>query len=134
VTYEGFAAAWPSMTDEAGFADRMNNMPKHVVSTTLDEVEWNNSRLIKGDVAREVSELKEQPGQDVLIYGSADLVNTLMQHGLIDEFRLMVHPIVLGSGKRLFKDEVGTTALNLVDSKTTGTGVVYLIYHPARSE
>jgi dihydrofolate reductase len=88
------------MTDEAGFADRMNNLPKYVASTTLDEAEWNAS-LIK-NVADEVARLKQQPGQDILIYGSADLGHTLMQHDLIDEYRLMVFPVVLGSGKCLF--------------------------------
>jgi dihydrofolate reductase len=101
VTYQGFAKAWPSMTDEEGFADRMNSLPKFVVSTTLEEVEWNNARLIKENIAEEVSKLKQQPGQDILIYGSGELVYTLMQHDLIDEYRLMVHPVVLGSGKRL---------------------------------
>ncbi len=130
VTYEGFAAAWPSMTDEAGFADRMNSLPKHVASTTLEgPLDWNAS-LIEGSVAEEVSRLKEQPGQNLLIYGSADLVNTLVQHDLVDEYRLMVFPVVLGSGKRIFADLPETKALELVDSKTTGSGVVVLTYEP----
>ncbi len=130
VTYEGFAAAWPSMTDEAGFADRMNGLPKHVASTTLEgPLDWNAS-LIEGSVAEEVSRLKEQPGQNLLIYGSADLVDTLMQHGLVDEYRLMVFPVVLGSGKRLFADRTEAKALKFVDSKTTGSGVVVLTYEP----
>lgn len=134
VTYEGFAAAWPSMTDEAGFADRMNGLPKHVASTTLEgPLEWNAS-LIEGSVAEEVSRLKEQPGQNLLIYGSADLVNALMQHGLVDEYRLMVFPVVLGSGKRLFADRTETKALELVDSKTTGSGVVVITYRLAKDE
>jgi dihydrofolate reductase len=132
VTYEGFAAAWPSMTDEAGFADRMNGLPKFVVSTSLEEpLEWNNSSLIKGDVAEEVSNLKQQPGQDILIYGSADLVNTLMRHDLIDEYRIMIFPVVVGSGKRLFRDGSDTTTLRLVETKTFGSGVVVLTYQPA---
>ena len=98
VTYQGFAAAWPSRTDEQGFADRMNGLPKFVVSTTLEKVEWNNSRLIKENVAEEVSKLKQQPGQDILIAGSGTLIHTLMQHNLIDEYRLLVYPVVLGSG------------------------------------
>ena len=99
MTYQGFATAWPSMTDEAGFADRMNILPKFVVSTTLEEpLEWNNSTLIKENVAEEVSRLKQQPGRDILIHGSADLVHTLMQHDLIDEYRIMVNPVVVGSG------------------------------------
>ena len=133
VTYQGFAAAWPSMTDEVGFADRMNTLPKFVASTTLEEAEWNAS-LIKGNVAEEVSRLKQQSGQDILIYGSSDLVRTLMQNDLIDEYRLMVQPVVLGSGKRLFGDESNTTALRLVDATTTSTGVVVLTYQPTGTE
>jgi len=132
VTYEGFAKAWPSMTDEQGFADRMNGLPKYVVSTTLEAPEWNNSRLIKENVAEEVSKLREQPGQDILLAGSAQLVHTLMRHDLIDEYRFMVYPIVLGSGKRLFKDGIDTKTLTLVDAKTTSTGVVILTYRTAQ--
>ena len=135
VTYEGFAAAWPTMTDEVGFADKMNSMPTYVVSTTLEEpLEWNNSTLIKGDVAEEVSKLKQQSGGDILIYGSGDLVHTLMEHDLIDEYRLMVFPIVLGSGKRLFRDGSNTTALKLIETKSVGSGVLILTYQPARGE
>jgi dihydrofolate reductase len=130
VTYQGFAAAWPSMTDEMGFADRMNSLPKYVVSTTLEEVTWNNSRLIKGNVAEEVSRLKQQPGQDILVGGSATLVQTLMQHGLIDEYRLLVYPVVLGKGKRLFRDGSHVT-LRLVEAKAFGSGVVFLRYELA---
>src|SRR5215208_1239928 len=134
VTYEGFAAAWPSATDEEGFADRMNGLPKYVVSTTLEEpLEWNNSRLIEGDVAEEVSRLKQQPGHDILIYGSGELLHTLMQHDLIDEYRLMVYPVVLGSGKRLFRDGINTT-LRLVETRTFSSGVVVLSYRPAEKE
>ena len=100
VTSEGFAEAWPSVTDEVGFAEKMNSMPKFVVSTTLTEAGWNNSTLIKEDVVEEVARLKQQPGDDVLVAGSADLVHTLMEHDLVDEYRLMVHPVVVGSGKR----------------------------------
>ena len=135
VTYEGFAAAWPSMTDEEGFADRMNNLPKYVVSTTLEEpLEWNNSTLIEWNVAEEVSRLKQQPGQDILIYGSGDLVNALMGQDLIDEYRLMVHPVVVGTGKRLFREGSDTKALSLVETKTFGAGVVVLTYQPAGKE
>src|SRR5713226_2279308 len=134
VTYQGFAAAWPSRTDEAGFAERMNGLPKYVVSTTLEEVEWNNAKLIKGNVAEEVSKLKQQPGQDILIAGSGDLVHTLMQHDLIDEYRLMVHPVVLGSGKRLFRDGTDKKVLRLIDTKTFSSGVVILSYQPAGKE
>ncbi len=104
VTYQGFAAAWPSMQDEQGFADRMNSIPKHVVSTTLHELAWNNSRLIAANVAEEVAELKRQPGQDILVSGSGKLVHTLMRRRLVDEYRLMIHPIVVGGGERLFED------------------------------
>jgi dihydrofolate reductase len=121
VTYEGFAAAWPTRAGDDDFADRMNGLPNCVVSTTLEEpLEWNNSRLIKENVAEEISRLKQQPGRDILIAGSVDLVNTLMSHGLIDEYRLMVHPVVVGSGKRLFREGSGTTALRLVETKRFG--------------
>ncbi len=104
VTYQGFAAAWPTFTDEQGFADRMNNLPKYVVSTTLAKAEWNNSHLIKRNVAEEVSRLKQQPGQNIMVAGSAKLVQMLMEHNLVDEYRLLVYPVVLGSGMRLFGD------------------------------
>jgi dihydrofolate reductase len=119
------------MTDEQGFADRMNGIPKYVVSTTLDQVEWNNSRLINENIPEQVSQLKQQPGQDILVAGSRALVHTLMQHDLIDEFRLLVHPVVLGGGKRLFGDGSGAKVLKLVDSKTFSSGVVALSYQPA---
>lgn len=128
VTYEHFAAAWPSMTDEQGFADRMNSLPKFVASTTLQEpLEW-NATLIQGDVAEQVSKLKLEDGRDILVIGSADLVHTLLQHDLIDEFRLMVFPVVLGSGKRLFRDGIASTTLRLAETKTFGSGVVVLSY------
>ena len=129
VTYEGFAAAWPAMKDEEGFADRMNSMPKFVASTTLDGAEW-NATIIDGDVAAEVAGLKEQPGQDLLIYGSGNLVDVLTRHGLVDEDRLMLLPVVVGEGKRLFND-VPLTTLRLVGTKTTATGVAVLTYAPA---
>src|SRR3712207_5649372 len=139
VTYEGFAAAWPNMMEQYGgprraelgeYADMMNGYPKHVVSTTLDEAGWNNSTIIRENVAQEVSKLKQKPGKDILVFGSADLVSTLMQHDLIDEYRLMVFPLVVGSGKRLFRDRIDQTALKLVDAKTFGSGVVVLSYQP----
>ncbi len=133
VTYQGFAKAWPSMKDEQGFADRMNNLPKHVVSTTLQEADWNNSRLINANVAEEVSKLKQQPGQDILIFGSCELVHTLTQHDLIDEYRLLVYPVVLGSGKRLFGYESNKT-LKLVETKPFSTGVVLLHYQLAKNQ
>jgi dihydrofolate reductase len=111
----------------------MNGYPKHVASTTLEEpLEWNNSTLIKGDVAEEVSEIKQQNGKDILVFGSAQLVHTLMQHDLIDEYRLMVFPIVVGKGKRLFGDTEETKAMRLVDTKQVGPdGVLILTYRPA---
>jgi dihydrofolate reductase len=134
VTYEGFAKAWPTMTGTGDFGERMNGLPKYVVSTTLDTVEWNNSQLIKENVAEEIAKLKQQPGQDILIGGSGELVRTLMEHDLIDELRIMLYPIILGIGKRLFRDGIDKKALRLVDTKTTSTGVVILTYHPAESE
>jgi dihydrofolate reductase len=133
VTYEGFAAAWPHMTEQAEeYADMMNGYPKYVVSTTLEEpLGWNNSTLIKGDVAEEVSRLKELPGKDILVFGSGTLVNGLMRLGLIDEYRLMIFPVVLGSGQRLFGDGVEETVLELVGTDTFDTGVVVLSYRPA---
>src|SRR2546423_12848643 len=133
VTYEGFAEAWPSRTDEAGFAEKMNSMPKYVVSTTLDEAEWSNSTVIKGDLADEINKLKQEVGGDILVAGSVQLVNALLDDDLIDECRLMVFPVVLGSGKRLFADRADTRTLRLVDTKPVGSdGVVILTYEPAR--
>ncbi|MDB5235938.1 MAG: riboflavin biosynthesis protein RibD C-domain protein [Hymenobacter sp.] len=122
-TYEGFAATWPGMTDEQGFANRMNSLPKYVASRTLKTAEW-NAQIINGDVAAEVARLKAVPGQNLLIYGSAQLVNYLRQHRLIDQYRLMVFPIVLGSGKPLFNSESGPTDMTLVSQHTTSTGVL----------
>jgi dihydrofolate reductase len=135
VTYEGFAAYWPQQDpEENSFATQMNGIQKYVVSTTLEEpLEWNNSTLIKGNVAEKVSRLKQQPGKDILVFGSGDLVNTLMRHDLIDEYRLMVFPVVVGSGKRLFENWSDQKALELVDSKTSSTGVLYLTYQPVQN-
>jgi dihydrofolate reductase len=135
VTYEGFAQAWPSMTDDIGFADKMNGMPKYVVSSTLDKADWNNSTLVRGDVAGEVARLKQQPGGDLLVNGSSRLVQTLMEHDLVDEYRLMVFPIVLGSGKRLFGDGSTKTTMRLVEQRPVGPdGVLVLTYRPARKD
>lgn len=135
VAYEGMASFWPEQPAGDSMVDYINNVPKYVVSTTLEEpLEWNNSTLIggnQGNVAEEIAELKQQPGKDITILGSATLVRSLLRYGLLDELRLMVHPIILGSGKRLFEN--GGT-LELVDSQTFGTGVVYLIYLPAAQE
>jgi len=127
VTYEGFAAAWPGRKDEEGFADRFNSMPKYVASKTLKKLEWNNSHLIKGDLAAEVSRLKQQPGHDIVIHGSPTLIRSLLPHDLIDEYRLLVYPIVLGRGKRLF-DEASQAKLKLAESETFSKGVVKLVY------
>jgi dihydrofolate reductase len=131
VTYEGFAAAWPSRTDEFGFADKFNNMPKYVVSSTLEEPEWNNSTVLKGDVVAEVAKLKRDQDGDIVVHGSPSLVQGLLEHDLVDELRLMVFPVVLGSGKRLFGDTTDKKPLRLVDSRVVGDGVAILIYQPA---
>jgi dihydrofolate reductase len=131
VTYQGFAEAWPSREGE--FADKFNNMPKYVVSSTLGEPQWNNSTVLKGDVAEEVRKLKQEQDGDIVVHGSARLVQTLVEHDLVDEFRLMVYPVVLGSGKRLFGDTSDKKPLRLVDSRVVGDGVAILIYEPAES-
>ena len=131
VTYEGFAAAWPSRKDPEGFADKFNTMPKYVASRTLKTLDWNNSHLLRGDLAAEVAKLKSQSGNDIVIHGSPGLIRSLMPHDLIDEYRLLVFPLVLGTGKRLF-DEKSLAKLKLAESKTYDTGVVKLVYHPAK--
>jgi dihydrofolate reductase len=130
VTYEGFAAAWPSMKDEAGFADRMNGIAKYVVSTTLNEAAWNNTHIIRERPIEAIQALKEQQGQDILVGGSGALVQTLMRHNLVDEYRLLVYPVVLGTGKRLFKDGADAT-LKLVEARALPAGVALLRYEPA---
>jgi dihydrofolate reductase len=129
VTYEGFAEAWPSRDGE--FADKFNNMPKYVVSSTLDKPEWNDSTVLKGDIVEEVGKLKRQQDGDIVVHGSARLVQTLIEHDLVDELRLMVYPVVLGSGKRLFGETSDMKALRLVESKVVGDGVSILVYRPA---
>jgi dihydrofolate reductase len=131
VTYEGFAGAWPEMTDEQGFADRMNSLPKHVASTTLTDPTWNAS-VIEGDVADAVAKLKQESGQDLLLGGSFQLLDTLMQHDLVDEYRLLVHPIVVGSGRGLFDNTSAKAELELTGSQTFDGGVVALTYRPVR--
>jgi dihydrofolate reductase len=132
VTYEGFAEAWPSRDGE--FADKFNNMPKYVVSSTLSAPEWNNSTVLNGDVVKEVGKLRREIDGDIVVHGSAMLVQTLLEHDLVDQLRLMVFPVVLGSGKRLFGDTSGTKPLRLVDSKVVGDGVTILVYEPASNE
>jgi dihydrofolate reductase len=129
VTYEGFAAAWPAMEGE--FADKFNGMPKYVVSSTLGEGEWNNTTVLSGDLVEEVSRLKQETEGDVVVHGSAQLAQALLEQGLVDELRLMVFPVVLGSGKRLFGTASEKTPLKLASSQTVGDGVAILIYEPA---
>jgi dihydrofolate reductase len=133
VTYEGFAEAWPSRTDEFGFADKFNSMPKYVISSTLDDPEWNNSTVLKGDVVDEVTKLKQEQDGDIVVHGSPQLVQTLIENDLVDEYRLMVFPVVLGSGKRLFGETTDKKSLRLVDSKVVGDGVSILVYQPANT-
>jgi dihydrofolate reductase len=132
VTYEGFAAAWPSRDGE--FADKFNNMPKYVVSSTLSQPEWNNSTALSGDLAEEVTKLRQGIDGDIVVHGSAQLVQALIEHDLVDELRLMVYPVVLGSGKRLFGDASDKKRLRLGDSRTVGDGIAILIYEPAAKD
>ena len=137
VTYEGFAAAWPQMEEQAGeYGAWMNGYPKYVASRSLQEpLEWKNSTLIEGDVAEEVGRLKKQGGKDILVFGSGQLARTLMEHDLVDEYRLMLFPIVVGKGKRLFGDVGETRAMRLEDTKPVGPdGVLILTYEPARGK
>jgi dihydrofolate reductase len=131
VTYEGFAAAWPTMTDESGFAEKFNSMPKYVYSSTLKKAEWNNSTILSGDFAEEIGKLKQQVDGVILVAGSAQLVQGLVEHDLVDEIRLMVFPVLLGSGKRLFAEHPDKKPLRLVGSKTIGAGIAVLTYEPA---
>jgi dihydrofolate reductase len=136
VSYQEWASYWPMSTDEP-YASHINNMPKYVVSTTLDDVEWGKwekPTLIKGNLAQEINKLKQQPGKNISIGGSPTLVRSLLQEDLLDEFKLMIHPVVVGKGKRLFTEDVDLKRLKLVDSKVTGTGVVIVTYQPAKGE
>jgi dihydrofolate reductase len=130
VTYEGFAQAWPTMEGTGEFGERMNSYPKYVVSTTLGAADWNNSTIIADDVPSEIKKLKSQPGRDILVYGSSQLVRTLIDNELVDEVRLWLHPLVLGRGAKLFPE--GTSAkLALLDTRVFDGGVVVLTYTPA---
>jgi dihydrofolate reductase len=131
VTYAGFAEAWPGRTDEVGFADKMNSMPKYVVSTTLSELSWNNSTLISGNVVKQIAALKQADGGDILVAGSATLCRTLIEHDLVDEYRLMTFPIVLGSGKRLFGDSDSAVGLKLASIESYPSGVYTVTYQRA---
>jgi dihydrofolate reductase len=132
VTYEGFAKAWPSVPGE--FGDLFNNMPKYVVSSTLERADWKNSTILKGEVVKEVSALKQRVKGNIVVHGSARLVQTLLQDGLVDELRLMVYPVILGSGKRLFGDTTDKQALKLTESRTVGDGIAILIFEKADGE
>ena len=130
VTYEGFAAAWPESDDEG--ADYFNHVRKHVVSETLEgPLEWNNSTLVKGDLTEEITDLKRQEGKDITVHGSAALVQTLMRNDLVDRYRLLVYPLVVGEGRRLFEGAIPAT-LKLVEARSFGSGVVALVYEPDR--
>ena len=130
VTYEEFVASWPLRSGDR-FTDRINSLPKLVASTTLEEpLEW-NATLLQGDVVEAVSNPKEQPGEDVLIYGSGALVKTLLAHNLIDQYRFMIYPLVLGTGKRFFRDDTDKKALTLTRVETAATGVAMLVCEPA---
>jgi dihydrofolate reductase len=129
VTYEGFASSWPEREGE--FADKFNTMPKYVVSSTLKSPEWDNSTVLDGDVVAEVTKLKQELAGDIVVHGSAQLVQALLEHDLVDEVRLMVFPVVLGSGKRVFGETSDKKPLRLVSSKAVGDGVAILVYEPA---
>jgi dihydrofolate reductase len=133
VTWQEFAGFWPDKTNtDVDIADHMNNTPKYVVSSTLESVDaWQNSTLLKGDVAAELTRLKQQPGKNISVVGSGALIRSLLREGLLDELRLLVHPIVVGHGKRLFPDGSEQRPLELVESKTFANGVLYLTYRPA---
>ena len=133
VTYEIFAGYWPNAPADDPLAKTLNEMPKHVVSTTLQEpLAWNNSHLIKGDVPGEITKLKQGAGGDLRVIGSGQLVQTLIQHDLVDQFDLLIYGIVLGSGKRLFREGTPKVSLQLVDSRTSKSGVLILTYEPER--
>ncbi len=126
-TYEGFAAAWPNMKDEQGFADRMNGLPKHVVSSTLKEASWNNSHILSGDLAQRVRAIKAGVPGDVLLYGSGKLAGSLLQLGLIDELRFLIYPVVLGEGQRFFEQAPYAT-LQAIEARDMGRGVTLMRY------
>ena len=130
-TYEGFAAAWPTMEGTGEFGEKMNSMPKYVVSSTLEEAGWTGSILVKGDLATEIGKLKDTPGKDLLLSGSGRLLNGLRQANLIDLYRFMLHPIVLGAGARLFPDGIDRTVLELTHHESFDSGIVILEYVPS---
>ncbi|MGH2463108.1 MAG: dihydrofolate reductase family protein [Candidatus Limnocylindria bacterium] len=129
-TYQIWAAFWPTAGGDQEFARLINELPKYVVSTTLKDVDWSNSTLIRGDIGIEVAALKAQPGRDILVTGSADLVATLMEHDLVDEYQLFLFPVILGSGKHLFREGIDLRAMRLVSTRSFSTGVVFMAYQP----
>jgi dihydrofolate reductase len=140
VTYQLMADYWPAAAtnpstpkSDLEIADKMNNLPKIVFSKTLQEVKWNNSRLVKENIAEDISKMKQQPGKDMVIFGSGSIVSTFMQHGLIDEYRIIVNPIVLGNGNPLFKGINGKQNLKLLNTKVFDSGIVILFYEPAQA-
>ncbi len=132
-TYEFFAALFPSRSGEFPYVDQINSMAKYVASTTLKDLEWENSHLIEGDVPEAVAELKQQPGQDLVMYGCHDLMHSLLERDLIDEYRLWLYPVVLGKGRSFFEDGVERMALDLVDTTVIPAGVAILTYQPQRA-
>jgi dihydrofolate reductase len=126
LTYEGFAKAWPTMEGTGDFGVKMNTMPKYVVTSTLRQLDWTGSKRIEGDVEEEVRKLKAQPGRDLLLAGSGQLFRALSRAGLIDVYRFMVHPVILGRGKRLFTEDTAKQELKLIDTKRFGKGIVVL--------
>ncbi len=131
-TFENFAAYWPTAPRDIPFTDHLNNTAKYVVSKTLKDPQWHNTTVIDGDVANQVIKLKQQPGKNIAVLGSGELVQTLIENDLVDEYFLTVYPVILGGGKRLFRDDGHLRELELVDSRTTSTGGVMVTYRPAR--
>jgi len=131
-TYEIFAATWPSLSGQFPYIDKLNSMAKHVASTTLTDLQWENSHLIEGDVADGVAKLKQQPGQDLVMYGCHDLMHTLLEHNLIDEYRILVHPVLLGKGRNFLNNGAKRVNLDLVDTTVIPPGIAILTYQPAR--
>src|SRR3954454_14878416 len=130
-TWQIWAAFWPTAsTGDLEMIEKMNSIPKYVVSNTLKRADWNNTTILSGDVAAHVTRVKAQPGGDLMVYGSPDLVDELLRHDLIDEYRLLLYPIILGSGKRLFRDRIDTHHLRLAESRVFASGVVLLVYQP----
>ena len=131
-TYEIFAATWPSLSGQLPYIDKLNSMAKHVASTTLTDLQWENSHLIEGDVADGVAKLKQQPGQDLVMYGCRNLMHTLLEHNLIDEYRILLHPVLLGKGRNFLNDGAKRVDLDLVDTTVIPPGIAVLTYQPAR--